>query len=375
MKRMLVFCSRDGPSSKAGSVEQYVYQVFSRIAAEGHHVVWVAPRAGRRKSHSVEFVKGIQIVRLGPRPLYRPLARMLVARFVKSGKFGDQFDAVIDCVIGKPLPLAADMESASDKEEVLPEVVPLVFDLDRRMCASDDPPGPVIAASKSAREVLMRAGFPERLIVQAAYGVDVDALETSNQAVLAPGQHIAVVGKWTRGLFWALRRLAQDGDPVPVRLPHTSERRPRVPRRLAPFVTSCANPEEAYAAARFGYCAEGAEAEALVLGVFGVPAVCPATEAGAEYVIDGETGLLYPPGDKRTLAERFRLLLKDDVLCARLAAGAYAHAQQRTWKRTAGLVLATIENLGRPPLELDSVPSHGRTPSGSHTQWPPILHP
>jgi glycosyltransferase involved in cell wall biosynthesis len=99
-----------------------------------------------------------------------------------------------------------------------------------------------------------------------------------------------------------------------------------------------------------GYCGPGVEHEALSLAACGVPVVCPATDAGAEYVRDAQTGLLFTPGNSSELAECLRRLASDAPLRARLGAQARQWAEGQSWDRTAGLVLATIENL-HPPAD------------------------
>jgi glycosyltransferase involved in cell wall biosynthesis len=98
----------------------------------------------------------------------------------------------------------------------------------------------------------------------------------------------------------------------------------------------------------FGYCGPGAELEALAMAACGLPVVCPATEVAKEYVQDGRTGLLYHPGKAHELADRLGELIGDGALRTRLATEARAHIETRSWDKTAGLVLATIENLPRP---------------------------
>lgn len=61
----------------------------------------------------------------------------------------------------------------------------------------------------------------------------------------------------------------------------------------------------------------------------GVPVVAPASGGPAEIVADGETGLLYPPGDARGAAERIVQLLRDPELAQRIAEAAALHARAR----------------------------------------------
>lgn len=159
MKQILFFCVRDWLHPRAGGVERYVHEVCLGLADSGHYVAWVSssfPLFGRVKRPRTEIVDGIQLARLGVWPLYRLMAGM----FLKN-KATARYDVIIDCVNGKPLAIA-------DKTDV--PVVPLVFNLHRKVYAAEDPPGPVIAATNEARLQLIDAGLPEDLIVQAAKG-------------------------------------------------------------------------------------------------------------------------------------------------------------------------------------------------------------
>ena len=181
MKRLLVFCLRDWLHPRAGAIERYVHEVFKRIAGQGHHVALVchsyplipirtAPRP------RVEMVDGIQIARLGARVFYRMMVKLFLSRLNRNDKLSSRFDILIDCVNGRPLPLA---EYAD-----LP-VVPMVFSLHGRVRASEDPPGPVIAASRSAGRQLCRAGVPEKFIVEISPAEDGGSCPSPGERALA----------------------------------------------------------------------------------------------------------------------------------------------------------------------------------------------
>jgi len=65
----------------------------------------------------------------------------------------------------------------------------------------------------------------------------------------------------------------------------------------------------------------------------GVPAVVPDAGGVTETVRAGETGVLVPPGDSSAFAGAVLSLLHDEGLRARLAAGARAEAESRSWSR------------------------------------------
>jgi glycosyltransferase involved in cell wall biosynthesis len=78
-------------------------------------------------------------------------------------------------------------------------------------------------------------------------------------------------------------------------------------------------------------------AEAMACG-----AAVIATTAGAfpEFIDDGRTGILVPPGDPEALAAAIRSLLADPDRCARMGAAASDHIRTNfTWERTAKITL------------------------------------
>ncbi len=78
-------------------------------------------------------------------------------------------------------------------------------------------------------------------------------------------------------------------------------------------------------------------AEAMACG-----AAVIATTAGAfpEFIEDGRTGILVPPGGPGALAAAIRSLLTDPERCARMGAAASEHIRTNfTWERTAKITL------------------------------------
>jgi len=90
-------------------------------------------------------------------------------------------------------------------------------------------------------------------------------------------------------------------------------------------------------------------AEAMACG-----AAVVATTAGAfpEFIEDGRTGVLVPPGDPDALAAAIKSLLCDPERCARIGGAATEHIRANfTWERTARETVGLYEEvLGRAPL-------------------------
>lgn len=73
----------------------------------------------------------------------------------------------------------------------------------------------------------------------------------------------------------------------------------------------------------------------LEAGACGLPVVAHAIGGVPEAVLDGETGLLVPPGDPAALTAALGRLLGEPALRARLGAGGRAHARRHSWDESA----------------------------------------
>lgn len=322
MSRILLCCLRDWRHPFAGPVESYVYNVFSRIAAQGSHVTWACgsgllARLGRERPLQMETVDGIQVAPLAPRLLYRRAAAMLSSRLAAKIPEAVQLDALVDCICGTPLPL--------EPSSHFP-IIPIVFDLDKKQRAHDTPPGPIIAPSARMRRRLIDAGVRSKFIVSAFTGCDTDFFVPG--AARAFGPTVVAVGRGARSLQTLLRR-NQPGLAVD-----------RLPANATPE-----DRRAAYQTAWLGYCGPGSELEALTMAACGLPVICWQSDSALECVEDGRTGFLLDRRDRQGLLMRIQQLMTDEPLRQELSGQAREYAEGRSWQRTASLVLATIENL------------------------------
>jgi glycosyltransferase involved in cell wall biosynthesis len=336
MKRILVFCLYDWLDPRAGATEHYVHEVFTRIASRGHLVTWVARKpfgAGGRQRPRLEAIDGIQVARLGMARFYGRMMELFLSRLVKTGRMAENFNAIVDCVTWTPLPVA--------KHTDLP-VVPLVFNLSGKLRAAEDLPGPLIAVNERVHGQLRDAGVPPGFIVRAPYAVDARQYRPGDQ----PHEAVRLVAMdhHPGRVYRALKAFRKDSSPPEVDFIGGHLMFPRRGWHAWPNLDDSQR-MRLYQAAAAGYCGEGFEHEALGLAACGAPAICPATLPGREYVRDGETGLLHEPGNTRQLADCLQHLMRDADLRRRLGAQACAEAQDRSWDKTAGLILATLENL------------------------------
>ena len=78
-------------------------------------------------------------------------------------------------------------------------------------------------------------------------------------------------------------------------------------------------------------------AEAMACGT---PVIATTAGAFPEFIDDGRTGILVPPGDPDALAAAIKSLMSDPERCARMGAAASEHIRTNfTWERTAKITL------------------------------------
>jgi glycosyltransferase involved in cell wall biosynthesis len=77
----------------------------------------------------------------------------------------------------------------------------------------------------------------------------------------------------------------------------------------------------------------------------GAPVVACRDEGPADFVVDGESGLLVPAGDEPAVATAIARLLDDPTAAARLAAAGRRAIADLTWQRNAALQLEIYEEV------------------------------
>ena len=89
---------------------------------------------------------------------------------------------------------------------------------------------------------------------------------------------------------------------------------------------------------------EGLPMSVIEAMLCGLPVVATAVSGPREQVVDGETGLLVPPGDVPALAQALRRLVDDAPLLARM--GAAGRARGLAVYDEAAVVARTLDVLG-----------------------------
>jgi glycosyltransferase involved in cell wall biosynthesis len=219
----------------------------------------------------------------------------------------------------------------------------------------------------SAESVSTSMDIPLSHIRQTPYGVDHDVMRPLPDAQRQPGT-ILFVGdsedrnKGARFLIEACARLQHEMD---FRLLF-KDKKPKDMKVVPPLVWKHGLQRfveyiprlETEELVRLYNSAQVVVSPSLYEG-FGLPAAeamacgtpVVATTAGAfpEFIDDGRTGLLVPPGDAGALAAAIKSLLIDPERCARMGAAASEHIRTHfTWERTAKATVELYEEvLGR----------------------------
>ncbi len=320
MKRILVLSVSDWLAPERGNFELYLREVLTRIAAAGHYVAlvthdpWFMPwRSGRRPK--LEVHEGVQIGRLGPRLFHRLMTSILIARLARQGRLARQFDVIIDCVCDTGRPT---------EEITTPPTIPLVYRSGTDVSSLTRQSGPVVAVTRDAREILIKAGVAPSRIIQASFASSPPGVSLAPTLVPNTALTLAVSSSAMAFVQKAVRR---------TELSDLEIRCVPIPRKTS---------EETVHAAVLG---PGEEWMLPGLAAQGIPTVCPDSSLGRELVADGVTGLLYPPGKAKVLAERIEKICRDELLRRRVSEAGLSPGQWSSWERTAGLVLAAVEIL------------------------------
>jgi glycosyltransferase involved in cell wall biosynthesis len=77
----------------------------------------------------------------------------------------------------------------------------------------------------------------------------------------------------------------------------------------------------------------------------GTPVVCTDVGAMPEYVVDGKTGFIVPPGDTDHLRSRLELLLGDAELASEMGRAGAEHVRQYAWDHVAAGVAAEYRRM------------------------------
>jgi len=365
--KILLINWQDPENPHGGGAELHLFELFSRLAEQGHRVHLVcsgwagAPREAQVRGLSVERHAGRHNFALtGRRAVRRALVR-------------ENWDIVVEDINKLPLFLATLTH--------LPfcAIIPHLFGSTAFQEASwpmaatvalAERPIPRLyrhagfhAISESTRDDLVARGVPPERIRVIHPGID--ALSYTPAAGLDRTQPptFLYVGRLKRykGVEVALRALALvrgDRPGVTLDIAGTGDDADRL-RRLAGslgiaeavrfhgFVSEASKRElfRTVTANLFPSPKEGWGLTVMEAAACGTPSLASDSPGLRDSVRDGITGFLVPHGDPAALASRMRELADDPGLVARLGRAARAHASAWSWDDAAAATLAHLAEL------------------------------
>jgi len=353
--RVLILNERDPHHPKAGGAETHVYEIFGRLAERGFAVTHLAVGFAGGRRH--ETVSGIEVLRLGPLPVYYPRA---VQRTFRETR-GPRFDVVVECLnkvpyyaplyAAKPvLALCHHLFGEVAFQQVPAPVAATVWASERliprlyRRCE-------FLAISESTRRDLRDRGIADERIRVSHPGIDRPA---EAPVVDTPRAHRVVyvgrleVYKKIDVMLRAMKRLEAEWPEVEIVIIGRGPARERLEglarelgladrTRFTGFVT-IEERDRLLASSRVCVCPSEKEGWGLTVieaNATGTPVVATDADGLRDSVRDGETGFLVADEDVAGFARRIGELLRDDRLAVAMSRSALSWSQRFDWETAA----------------------------------------
>lgn len=363
--KILVVNWQDWTHPFAGGAEVHLREVFTRIAALGHRVTLLcsAYPGGPRE----EVRDGIRIVREGGRHLFNITA----GRLLRDALRAEPFDVVVEDMNKIPffLPLLTDLPvvvqihhlfGTSIFREANPGVAAYVWGMERIAAGIlARRRVPIVVGSNSTRDELVAFGcLPENVEV-VHYGFDLNTFTPGGTK--HPTPMIGYVGRLKRyksvdHLLEALPAVVRTVPDLTVKIVGDGDDRPRLERvsarlglqkvvEFTGFVPE-ATLVEILRSMWFGVMPsvkEGWGLTVLEANACRTPVIASSVPGLKEAVLDGETGLLYPYGDRAALAAAMLRMLADEDLRERYAEESLKRSSTFTWERASQETYAFLE--------------------------------
>ena len=377
--RILVINWRDIRNPEAGGAEVHLHETFSRIAAWGNEVTLLSSRfPGAAESEQID---GIDVIRHGGKWTFNLTAPWYYRRRLAHRSFDvviediNKIPALLPWFLDGPplMVLLHHLFGTTFYREINPMLATYLYFMERliprvyRRCLFE-------AVSESTRDELVRMGVAADRISVVHNGLDPRFMEAGNIGAPADPDRKgapAASGRKEPGLVIYLGRLkkyknvdhliqamAIVREEVPearLMIVGTGDRRPALEALTrsmglddAVRFTGFVSEEEklrlltraevaAYPSSKEGWGITVIEANAC-----GVPVVAARVPGLRDAVVDGETGVLVPLGDREAMARALIDLLRDREKRDRLAGNAVARSRLYTWENTARQTLQVI---------------------------------
>jgi len=364
--KILLLNWQDIKNPYGGGAEVYLHQIFQRLAAKGHQITLFCSQF--HGAPAEEEIDGLHIVRKGNRSLFN---YAVPAEYAKRFRH-ERYDIVIDDInkipfytplyVREPL-LGMVMHlfgNAIFKEASAPAAA-YVYGAER-LALKVYQKTPLVAISESTRKELLSHGFRKENIFLVPCAVNHSAYRQL-QGIQRTEPLIGYVGRIKKyksvdHLLYAFAIVLKEMPQIKLTIIGEGDGKPGFQRLAqdlhvdhATTFTGFLPVEEKVrllnqmqivvnTSAKEGWGLTVTEANAC-----GAPAVASDVPGLRDAVIDGETGLLYEYGNIEQLAGKILLLLRDEHLRTRLAAGALSYSQSLTWDASADIMLDVMEQI------------------------------
>ena len=369
--RILIINWRDIRNPEAGGAEVHLHETFSRIAASGHQVTLLCCRFPG--ATDFDHVDGIEIIRSGGKWTFN----LAVPRFCRRHLAHRSYDVIIEDINKIPflLPwfvketpvmvLLHHLFGTTFYRETNPVFATYLYFMERlipwvyRGC-------PFEVVSGSCRDELVGMGVSADSISVVHNGLDAGIMDAPDRMdrPAAPGRKepglIVYLGRLKKyknvdHLIQALAIVREEVPGARLLIAGTGDRRAALEaltRSLdlegaVEFAGYVSESEKislltraevaAYPSSKEGWGITVIEANAC-----GTPVVATRVSGLRDAVVDGETGLLTPPGDRKAMARALIGLLREPDERERLARNAQARSRRFTWDETARQTIQVI---------------------------------
>ena len=355
--RILLVNWQDLANPHAGGAELHLFELFSRLADQGHRVHLIC--SGFPGGAAAATVRGITVERHAGRHTFALAGR----RAVRKALDRESWDIVVEDINKLPLYLA------SLTRRPFCAIVPHLFGTTAFREASFPVAAAVALAERPIPRAYRRAGFhaisestrddlvargvaPDRIRVIHP-GIDIASFQPAAGLDRARSPTFLYVGRLKRykGVEVALRALAlarRDRSDLTLDVAGTGDDRPRLERLAASLDLSSAvrfhgfvdddTKRRLFRAAwanLFPSPKEGWGLTVMEAAACGTPSLASDSPGLRDSVRDGATGFLVPHGDPAALARRMLELAADPALVDRLGAAARRQAEAWTWQDAA----------------------------------------
>jgi len=364
--KILILNWQDITNPLAGGAEVHLHEVFSRIAKMGHDVTLfcssydgAAPR---------EEMDGIHVVREGGRSLFNYL---VMRKYFTTFRHGG-YDLIVDdmnkipfyspAYVKEPLlGVTHHLFGTSIFKEVNAGAASYVYITEQAGLPMYKKIRFIVGSPSTHKELLHKGFDPDRTHL-IHYGVDHAAFRRLG----IPKSRTPLVGAVGRlkkyksfdhlleafvdvraGIPEAKLVVVGDGDDKP----RLMELAATLSLTDAVTFTGFVSADEKIRLLNTMHCAvntsakEGWGLTVIEANACGTPTVSSDVEGLRDAVVDGETGLLYPYGDRLQLAEKISLVLRDEHLRERLTESAVERAKEFDWDVAADRTMEVIDKV------------------------------